>query len=105
MRLPAHKVPKLHETPYDEHYDDRRRYDEHYDEHYDLDFDFDDFHNLDFDEHDLDFDAYVHTEWRQLHRRHSVLQQYLQYILRQHYRHLPYLPPEWRLLRRRRTVL
>jgi hypothetical protein len=52
----------LHETPYDEHYDDRRRYDEHYD----LDFDFDDFHNL-------DFDAYVHTEWRLLRRWRTVL--------------------------------
>jgi len=33
-------------------------------------------HNLDDNEHnlDVDYDAYVHTEWRHLHhRRHSVL--------------------------------
>jgi hypothetical protein len=105
----------LFDEHFDEHYLD---VDEHYfDEHFDYDS-----HNLnvdvDYDSHDLDVnehnlhvnehnlhDAYVHTDGQQhpLHRRHSVLQQYLQYIRsNSKRRQMRYVPLEWQLLLRRR---
>jgi hypothetical protein len=72
----------------------------HHNEHHD----FDDEHYLDehFDEHDLDYDdAFMPTGCLRLHRGHSVLQWYLQPGRRS----LLPLPRNWRLVRRRRTVL